>query len=186
MICYLTDAEYWGNSNLKAGRDLKDHCFKGEEISNLPPLQPTTHTSLRARALPRLTKEKTERPDVTGDSECVPQAEREGTLCYYPGNIFSEKQCKWVRKGPVDTSQLTSHCPRGLKVWHKCFLENSVPSSRLSISGPFIVHFWWHFWAFPHERNYNRKGCPGERVRRFIAEAWWAANPTVHSPRFLR
>lgn len=91
VIRYLTYAEYSGNSNLKAGRDLKDHCFKGEEISNLPPLQLSTLTSLGACTLPSLTKEKTKKPDVTGDSECVPQAERDRDPILLPRKyIFGE------------------------------------------------------------------------------------------------
>lgn len=39
MTCYIRYAEYSENSTLKAGRDLRDHCFKDEEGSNLPHLQ---------------------------------------------------------------------------------------------------------------------------------------------------
>lgn len=35
MAFYITYAEYAENLNSQVGRDLRDHCFKDEEISNL-------------------------------------------------------------------------------------------------------------------------------------------------------
>lgn len=110
---------------------------------------------------------------------CVPPGERDGDPILLPRKYISEKQYRWkatVQKGPVDISQLTSHCRGGLKVWQKYFLKGTIHTVTTPAFQDLLLNFWGDFSAFPHDGNYKCKRC-SHRVRLCSAggctKCWW-------------